>query len=223
MKYAAVLDGQEHVFEHVAPCFASDSARITKVGDIWILHSSDFDACARADDVFPLADALLRRINSIFYLYACLPEAFRTYSILAFRADGSSFRGALRVTETINVYSHIGISTLSSLHGPCPLGSAISEKAITDQALEEALKLYGDQDLTWSKVYDIIEFLGGVNEIARKGLVDKSKARIVRQTANHFRHLGSTKNYPSPPKAPALREAREFVTDLLTSWISSRL
>lgn len=59
MRYAAVLNGKANLFENVAPCFASDTARIKKLGDEWVLESSAFNSCGEPLEVFPIADDLL--------------------------------------------------------------------------------------------------------------------------------------------------------------------
>jgi hypothetical protein len=222
MQYAASLTGQPHVLEHVAPCFAGTGARIRKLDDTWLLESPAFEQCAQAAEVFPIADDLVRRFNCILAMYSGLTSAFTVGYIQVFNSDGTPKHRGLRNSTTINVYSGEGIAALSAPHGTQSLGSAIAEKAIADNIIQEALNLYGSEDLTWPRVYDIIEFLGGAEEIA-KATLDRNMARVIRQTANHHRHLGSPKKYPVPATPPTLREASGFVCTLLKRSISSRL
>jgi hypothetical protein len=223
MRYAAVLTDQAEVIERIVSCFASDTARICKLGEAWALQSSTFDSCKEAAEVAPVADALVRRINRILALYAGLLSPLTVAYIQSFNADGKPIDRSIRNSVTINIYSVEGIFALMNPRGHQPLGSAIIQNAATDEAIEEALNLRGDQELGWSQIYDIIEFLGGAQEIENKGWAEKKRAQNIRRTANHFRHLGSLKKYPLPAKPPTIQEARAFAGDLLRQWIASRL
>jgi hypothetical protein len=101
-------------------------------------------------------------------------------------------------------------------------GGHIVTAILYDPVVEEAVKLHGNQP-TWSQIYDIIDFIGGPEQIHRAGWADRKRTRLVRQTANCNRHLGSPKKYPSPPTVVALNDARIFVRELMMKWISSRL
>lgn len=114
-----------------------------------------------------------------------------------------------------------GIAELADASGVQPLGSAIAQRAASDAAVDEALKLRGD--FGWSQIYDIIEFLGGADRIATAGWTSKKRTSEVRQTANHFRHLGSPKQSRLPARPPTIDQARVFAGDLLKRWIASRL
>ena len=223
MRYAAILSGQVQILENIAPCFSGDEARITKLDNTWALLSSDFEAYAKAQDVFPIADIILHRINCALALYTRLLSPFAVTYIQAFDDAGRPLNRGVRGSVTINVYSAEGIAELASLQGLQSLGSAIVHKANSDPAVNEALSLHGDNGLGWPQIYDIIEFLGGANEIVRNGWATKKRIRDIRQTANHFRHLGSTKKYPLPATHPTITEASTFVNDLLKRWITSRL
>jgi hypothetical protein len=94
------------------------------------------------------------------------------------------------------------------------LGTVVRSRAATDPAITEALSLVGHQALTWGRIYDILEFVGG----------KRSKVHSrVKQTANHYRRLGNPNNNPLPPNAPTLAEASLFATDLLKTWIAKRI
>jgi hypothetical protein len=109
------------------------------------------------------------------------------------------------------------------MSGAQPLGSAICQAIDLDPAVKEALALHGEGELSWSQVYDIIEFLGGAEEIAKAKLASTEKTNIVRRTANHYRHQGSIRKYKLPPNPPQLAEGVDFARGLLKRWILSRL
>jgi hypothetical protein len=109
------------------------------------------------------------------------------------------------------------------MSGTRPLGAAIFQAIDLNPDVKEALALHGEGELSWSQVYDIIEFLGGAEEIAKAKLASKEKTSIVRRTANHYRHQGSIRKYTLPPNPPQLAEGVDFVRSLLKRWIASRL
>lgn len=68
----------------------------------------------------------------------------------------------------MQVYSSAGIKKLRESRGEQSVGSAVVEAAWEDQKLEEALALIGDgEDLQWSQLYNILEFLGGTDTIVK--------------------------------------------------------
>ncbi len=211
--FTATLSGQADLFEKVAPCFASDTARINKLDDGWVLESSAFNSCSEPATVFPIADDLLQLIHRILALYSNLASPFTVSYIQEFNAEGRPSRRAIRATRVIDIYSAKGIAELASPRGVQPLGSAIAQRAASDPAVKEALNLRGD--FGWSQIYDMIEFLGGANGIERAGWATKGRTREIRQTSNHFRHLGSPRKYPLPANPPTIDEARIFADDVL--------
>jgi len=228
IQYAgAVLTGQADMLESLALCFDSAGARIKKQRikkqeESWVLESSEFAPCTTGDEVLAIADDIVSRMNHILALYGNFTPTFSVEYINWISAEGKSFR-TIRDSVSVNVVSSKGLAELKSMRGTQPLGSAIFEVMIRDSAVEEAFSLHGDSELSWSQIYDLIDFVGGIDRIAKAGYADKKQARAVRQTANHHRHLGNPKKYPLPSNPPTLAKANEFARGLLKRWISSRL
>jgi hypothetical protein len=219
---AAVLKGQTHMLESVAECFVSNDARVRKHEEGWILESSEFASCTAGEQVFPIADDIVSRLHRILALYCGAEEVLSVAHIYWINAAGEKLR-AIRGVLPVNVISSMGIAELKTTRGTQPLGSAVFQTSVLDPTVNEALALHGESGLSWSQVYDIIEFLGGVDGIVKAGYANKKQTRTVRQTANHYRHLGSPKNFPLPSSPPALAEATEFARNLLKRCLSSRL
>jgi len=222
LQYAgAVLTGQDDTLASIALRFNSDSTRITKQRikkqeDSWVLESSKFAPCTTGDEVFLIADDIVSRINCIMALYCNFTPTFSVEYINWISAEGKPFR-TLRDSVPLNVVSSKGLAELKGMAGTQPLGSAVLEVMARDSAVEEALSLHGDSELSWSQVYDVIEFL------TKAGSASGKRTRVVRQTANYYRHLGNPKKYPLPPNPPTLAQASEVARNLLKRWIYSRL
>jgi hypothetical protein len=219
---AAVLKGQPDMLESIALCFVNDNARIKKHEENWILESSDFASCTTSEQVFAIADDIVSRVHCILALYCGADDIFSVEHIYWINAEGEPLR-TIRGTLPVNVISSKGLAELQSVSATQPLGSAVFQAMIHDLAVNEALTLHGESGLTWSQVYDMIEFFGGVAGIVKAKYANAKQAKTVRQTANYHRHLGSLKKFPLPSNPPTLAEASDFARSLLKRWISSRL
>lgn len=220
---AAVLEGQPDMLETVALCFVSNNATIKEhESEGWILESCEFTSCTTGEQVFLKADDIVSRINRIMALYCGATSALSVEHIYWISAEGKPLR-EIRGSIPVNVVSSKGLAELKSMRGTQPLGAAVHQTMTVDPAVQEALNLHGEIGLNWSQVYDIIEFLGGKDRIAKAGYANKKKTDTVRRTANHYRHLGSPNKYPLPPSPPTLAEGVEFARNLLKRWIASRL
>ncbi len=223
MRYVAVLQGQPHVLPWVAGCFLGERLRITRLGERWVLESPEFDSCKEPPDVFPIADALVSRIHRILALYCHLDTPLWVQGIQGFDAEGRPSKSSIRATTSVEVCSSKGIAELSDLKANRSFGDEILELAATDPAVMEALNLRGEKPVGWSHVYDAIEFCGGVESARKLTSASRKRVREIKQTANHYRHLGSPKKYPLPTTPPSSDDAATFARDLLKKWIFSRL
>ena len=217
--YAAALKGEKNLLEDIAPCFNTALSTIRRRDDEWIMESSNFEQCQSVEEAYTVANALLRQINQVLYLYLRLVSPFSISSIMVF--DGYILvRRRMWAIIDFNAYGS-AIKTLS----PTASGSLATDVlslAASDPAVREALSLCGHEALTWSRIYDIIEFLGGPRLIAEAGLASKKKTACVKQTANHYRHLGNPQNDKLPSNPPTLRAASLFAFDILQKWIAQK-
>ncbi len=219
---AAVLTGQSDFLERVAPCFVSDNAKIRKLGEKWVLESCEFESCKTAEQLFSVADDLVSRIHRILALYCDATPSLVAKYISWTNGEGEPWR-AIRGSTGVNIISSKGVAELGKMSGTQPLGSAVFQAMNLDPAVKEALALHGDGELSWSQIYDIIEFLGGVRKIVKAKFATKGATSTVRQTANHYRHLGNTGKFPLQSNPTLLAEGEDFARRLLKRWIASRL
>jgi hypothetical protein len=219
---ATVLTGQSDFLESIAPCFVSENAKLKKLGEKWVLESLEFTRCTSAEQLFLVADDLVSRIHSILALYINSTPSLAAKYVYWTDGEGHPWR-VIRGSSGFDIISSKGLAELRKASGTQPLASAVFQAISQDSTVREALKLHGESKLGWSQIYDIVEFLGGVDEIVKAKFASKNKTRIVRQTANHHRHLGSTRGFPLPSNPPSLAEGQDFARGLLKLWIASRL
>lgn len=219
MKFAVQLKGDAHVLESLTPCFQADGVRILKRDDEWFLESSRFAPCANGGEVFTIADEILRLIQRVSYLYARHLSPLEIGYVQPFSETGAPLKRTAQASFTLNVVSAAGIEELRNSRGSQTLGAEIVDRAMTDEPVRAALSLLGQGDLQWPQIYDIIEFLDP-EVIVKKKWATREEVRKLRQTANHFRHLGRPKKNPLPPGPPSLNESRTCVLGFLKKWIS---
>jgi hypothetical protein len=205
------------------PFFSAAVARIRRRENEWILESSKFDDCMFGEELHREANLLLRDIKIIVALYLRWHGAtLYISSILNLNSDDRIVqRTVFGYPLTVNILKRFDDCFKYSKSGSNATDMILL--ATRDPEVREAMSLIGDEDIRWSRVYDIIEFLGGERGVAKLCPASGARVRHVRQTANHHRHLGSPKQSPLPPKPLSLHEASEFVIDLLKQWISSRM
>src|ERR1700683_310457 len=219
MRFAVELKGQADTLANVAPCFQGDIARIVIRDDRWFLESSAFDGCTNGGQVFPIADNILGLIHRICYLYTRLLAPFTIGYVQPLNETDAPLGRVLRASDTVNVYSSRGIEELRDSRGSQTLGTETLTRALEDQEVRVALALIGENDVEWPRIYDIVEFWGPETIVENKWATRKTVRRL-RQTANHYRHLGRPQNNRLPPEPPSLQESLSLVLNLLKKWMS---
>ena len=223
MRFVAVLQGHAHVLQWVSECFVGERLRITELGERWVLESPEFNSCTDPQEVFPIADALVSKIHRILALYCELHTPLTVNSIQGIDPEGRPCKSSIRLTASVEICSSKGIAELSGLKSDRSFGVEVFELALSDPAVMEALNLRGEKPAGWSYIYDVIEFCGGVEAARVLGSTTRKRVSEIKQTANHYRHLGSPKNYPLPAAPISSDEAASFARDLLRKWILLRL
>ena len=219
-KFAAVIADQIDVLKDFAPFFNASDARIRLHNKTWVLESEIFESLASADDVFDPANQLLRRISEILALYVSLHAKLSASAILQFDTNGKLVRNRLRAYFDVQTIS--SSSELATKIHDLPLGNRLLKVAYADTSLAAAFGLLGFSSLTWPQIFNLMEYLGGENEIVKTGLATRAETRRMRQTANHYRHLGAPKLTPLPANAPKLGDGVIFISGVLKKWIDSR-
>lgn len=221
--YIAAIKTDSEAFKYVSPCFCTPLAKLTEFKGTWVLSSTDFIKCNTGQEVFPVADAIVANIKKLVNLYSGLKIEATVDHILWLNEHGDPYKKSIRSTTDINVFSQLGIQMLATIKDSSPLGSEILAKTQSTKALDQMLILLPEGELGWFEIYEVIEFLGNARGIAKAKLASEKSARRVGQTANHYRHLGATKNNPLPINPPTINEARTFTRDLIMKWIDSKI
>ena len=186
------------------------------------MESSNFERCESIEEVYEVANALLLQLHQVLALYLGLISAQLSIgSVMIFNGDILVRRRIWGISEPIYVYKSATKALSPTATGN--LATAVLSLAASDSAIREALALAGNEAITWPRIYDIIEFLGGPRSIDKSHFAPEQEARRVKRTANYYRHLGNPKNAGTlPANPPTLRVASLFATDILQKWIAKK-
>jgi hypothetical protein len=221
MKWAVQLTGLESTFEMLAPCFQSDYLRIVK-REVWFLESERLNQCVDANAAWAVAEKLLTQLETTAYLFAGYGRSFEIGYAQSYKDDGTLGPRGLRGTATINVVSAVGTEELKFNRVDSTLGSYVAYRVTQDPDIQAAFSLIATEEVNWHQIYDIIEFIGPT-VIGKKKWASIKEVRIIKQTANHYRHLGRPKKNPLPPNPPTVHQARARALAFLKLWLLERL
>ena len=213
--------GAAGLLDLLVPCFANHIATIRKKTGEWHLESSAFASCTSLDEAYHKANLLLSTIRQILALYMVWYEAKIYVSGVIQIADDGSILSSRTWSDRIQISVVESPTQAFSPTSSASLATKVLSRAETDPAIKEALSLIGDAATDWHRIYDILEFLGNAN-LEKLG-ASKTDTKLVRQTANHYRHLGRQHGNSLPSHPPTLPEAVQFATGLLKRWIARRI
>jgi hypothetical protein len=224
MKWAIQLTGEEADFKLLEPCFQSNDLRIVKHDELWFLESERLNSFTDANGVWAVADKLLTELQTTFHLFAGASPRFALGFAQPYSDDGTPLLGgrAVRAALTINVVCPQGITKLTSSTPNGTFGSHVVSCAATDSTIHAALSLIPTSEISWYQIYDIIEFISPI-AIAEKGWASSREVRQIKQTANHYRHLGRPDKNPLPPNPPTIHQARTRTLAFLRLWLLERV
>lgn len=106
-----------------------------------------------------------------------------------------------------------------------PLPCKLYDACDVDDAVDKALRLLRDDEITWPALYDVMEFLESARiPFGALGWIGKTEWKHIGRTANYHRHAGDPRrSLPTSRPPPTLAEAREAVVGLLRRWLIERI
>lgn len=115
-----------------------------------------------------------------------------------------------------------GQHPIAPLHSPPPAPTAVqawSAKASKNPDVADVLAHMGRAD-NWYDLYKAIEvceeIAGDERKLAGFAGVNKTRLKMIRTTANHYRHARTYK----PPNAPTFAEAHAFVCEVVRNTLA---
>jgi hypothetical protein len=106
------------------------------------------------------------------------------------------------------------------------------EAASQDEMIARAFSIYGALEHSWKNLFMVVEVieddLGGESDLVHSGISSRAKLKRFKATANNFSVVGKAARHASeawdPPSKPMqIGEARDYVRDLMISWLDLKL
>ena len=168
-----------------------------------------------------MASRVLRRVGSILEIYAGAADDF-TVKHVFWVDDRRHVMQRFVMSDTIRFLGDFK-DLAACLQGNTTLGSELLRLASNDERIARGFDLIGSKTIGWYEIYDLIDLMGGVRGLVKQGWVARKEVSSIRQTATHYRHLGSTsKQYELPDNPPHLNAARATIINIVRRWISER-
>ncbi len=221
--FLVAVKGDKKRLELLAKCFAGKQLTIRKISDLWVIDAPTIAKAATRDDAFVIAKRLITQIHQVCTVYLNLEPPLEFTAIVWLDKNGKPCRQSIQASVIFTFREAGWGDDLSKIVAGSSFGSRLHKAICTSPSLQYAMEIAGEAPINWHRVYDIIEFVGNENVIAHEKWATRAEVRLVRQTANHYRHLGNPRKTPLPPDAPDLRKATYFALDLLKRWILREL
>src|SRR5207248_2011376 len=133
----------------------------------WLLQSSTFDHLQFDEGLHRVAYELLHKLEIILAVYLGFEPSLRISGLLRL-GDGDTELGRLTLSRPVDIAIRIvppGVDPFR-LITERGLANLLLSSEQSDPEIKEMFSLLGNTELSWGRIYDIIEFLGnekGIN------------------------------------------------------------
>lgn len=222
LRYLIEIDGDAEAMKRLPGLLRGPDFDITAAADGRVfLSGAPFETCATPDEVTETASHVLRRLASILEVYAGASDDFTVKNVFWKDDRGHLMQRIITVIKLRMIGDLKDLAT--SRTSNTTLGSDLLRLASIDDDVARAFDLIGGKAIGWYEIYDLIDVMGNVGGIVDRGWATRDdKLSSIRQTANHYRHLGSTAN-KLPNNPPNLHDARATITNIFRRWLIERL
>lgn len=189
------------------------------------LSGSAFDGLSDAAAARAKAEEVCRHLESILQLYVGLADQFRPGNVIKLDSTGTPRLRNLFDSLEVRIVSSVGLESLAAAdHQGSTLASRILRLAGTDSQVAQVFYIVSYRDIGWHEIYDLLDVMGGVERMVKRGWATRRELNDVRQTANHHRHRGNRRaKHKLPENPPSLSSARAVVRQLVERWLTVRL
>lgn len=220
-RWCVLVKGDEISLRELHKLLPSPLYRCEYEQDLCVLTSPTFDEISEVADLSAHVTALLSHLVAVMRTLSSPSARLEFVGTRSKTPDGRN-RATSRPVR-INI---IDPAALDFAHMPHPeegtAALALASLASRDGAVALAFRIMSAPEFGWREIYDIVELLGE-QEFLRDGQVTKRALRDLKQTANHYRHLGEPAKNPLPADPPSFWEAYQLVSAVLREWLDRRL
>ncbi|MGH8645413.1 MAG: hypothetical protein ACREX4_13505 [Gammaproteobacteria bacterium] len=223
LRYLVEIDGDADALKRLSGLFCGLSFIITAAPDGRVfLSGASFETCATPEEVTETASHVLRWLASILEVYAGASDKFTVKNVFWIDDRGHLMQRIILTMEfrMLGDFTVLAASSTSN----ATLGSDLLRLASMDDQVARAFDLIGGKVIGWYEIYDLIDVMGKVRGLVNRGWAARGPLSSIRQTANHYRHLGSAaKKYKLPNNPSRFHDARATIINIFRRWLDERL
>ncbi|WP_273082296.1 hypothetical protein [Stenotrophomonas nitritireducens] len=235
MRWEVQIAGSKTDLDDLCAVFTSDALRLESRSDGYFLSSTQLESIDSPREVEARASELASLLSGASRLSLGSRTSLKTSGCISTDAFGKRTHHMflsdtiyLSARATMEVQHTDGAVTRFLPASPAP---AWVTAALSDSAVAKAIRLFGAGAEPWVDLYRILEVImqdvGGIESIASRGWVTKSKIELFKRTANSVTATGDESRHGAertiPPKDPMmLSEAKSIISILLHSWLQEK-
>jgi len=219
------LLGPQDALERLPTLVQGEPYAVVRFENGIYLRGSALDGLPDATGARAKAGEVCRYLESVLQVFVVLVDELRPGNVLAADSGGTPRARNLFAFKNFRVISERGLKGLAATDpNGSTLASNILRLADRDPRVAQAFYIVGNRDIGWHEIYDLIDLMGGVNALVKRGWAKRKELNRLRQTANHHRHRGSRRTKDAlPENPPTLSEGANAVRVLLQQWLTERL
>ncbi len=236
MDWEVSLKGDAADLEILSQSFTDPAFSISKLGEEFVLTSSEFDAMNDARQVRDRAKVLVDLVNGASMLAIGSRTPVAIGGVHRRHADGH--RDVAMFAEIVGHCRVLASLTIAHLDGstetfrPGDLIRDWVKVASTDKEVAKALSLLSTGPADWVNLYRVLEVVasdcGGHRRINANGWATKKAVGLFTHTANSPGAIGSAARHGAqqtrPPAKPMpLPEARSLILGIVQAWLRAKV
>jgi hypothetical protein len=236
MDWEVSLKGDPADLDILSQSFSDPAFSISKLGDEFVLKSSQFDVMNGAREVRDRAKALLDLVNGAAMLAIGSRTPVAIGGVHRRHADGH--RDVAMFAEIVGHCRVLASLTIAHLDGstetfrPGDLIRDWVKVASTDKEVAKALSLLSTGPADWVNLYRVLEVVesdcGGIAGIKPERWATEKAIRLFKRTANSPGATGSDSRHGAqstkpPPKPMPLPEARSLILAIVQAWLRAKV
>lgn len=231
MEWYVRIKGDSFGLKNLSKSLNSPELCITKIGQDYILKSTDFNSIKKAEDVRNKANDILSLINGSARLVFGMRKPLGSDLISLVNDDGKIIKRFMLISGTLYLQGSLEKISVIKKDGTVQeifqvdIIPEIISIAQNDENVDTVLRILGDHPIDLVNLYNILEVVkndvGGIPKIVEEGWATRNTIVLFKRTANFLARHKNKKIEP-PEKLMTLPEAKSLIGNIIRDWIKSK-
>lgn len=235
IQWQVSLSGHTFDLEALERRFSDGAANVVRIGDSYVLKSTEFAELRDSTAVTERADQILRDINGLMRVMLSDYHSVSLGGTERVNSDGTR-NVFISISDVVNVRGRVSLTVTRSdgteVESNVVHADHLLSVCSNNPSLNRAISLISNGDYSWVNLYRVYEVIekhaGGEERLVAFGWTSKSMIRRFRHTANHPDAIGDDARHGAtssqPPSNPLPHnEAVALIRSLLRNWLKSEV